>query len=252
MRPPADRSTGSTLGHVRSWLWTIPAAVFVTSVLITLGVIALIVAPGDENQRRIYTRWAGLVFKIIGARVTVLGLDDLDLTANYVFAANHASLMDIPAMFYSVPVPFKFLAKKELLKVPFIGWYIRRGGHLAVDRQSVRSSIASTNECARLMRERHLSVAIFPEGTRSPDGNLQPFRDGAAFLAIQAGVPVVPMAIVGMSDVLPARTSWFTPGDVQIRFGAPIPVEGLTTRQRADLTTRLETAVRELSGRDAV
>ena len=234
------------LGHVRSWLWTIPASVLTTAVLITAAVGAVLVAPGGRRQQWFQHTWGAAVLGIVGARVKVVGAEKIAASANYVVAANHGSLMDICVLFGWLPMPFKFLAKRELLNVPFIGWYLRRDGHLTVDRKSLRSSIESTNECARLIREKRLTVLIFPEGTRSPDGELQRFRDGAAFLAIQSGVPVLPVGIVGAYDVLPARSSWFMPGEIELRFGDPISVDGLTARDRARLTARLEQAVRGL------
>ena len=234
------------LSQLRSWLWTIPVAMLTTAVLITAAVATVLVAPGGRRQQWFQHTWGAAVLGIVGARVTVVGAEKLDAAANYVVAANHASLMDISVLFGWLPMPFKFLAKRELLKVPFIGWYLRRDGHLTVDRKSLRSSIESTNECARLIREKRLSVLIFPEGTRSPDGELQPFRDGAAYLAIQSGVPLLPVGILGAYDVLPTRSSWFMPGEIELRFGDPIPVEGLTARDRARLTARLEQAVRKL------
>ena len=221
-------------------------AMLTTGLLITAAVIVALVAPGGRRQQWFQHYWGAAVLGIVGARVTVVGLDKIDAAANYVVASNHGSLMDICVLFGWLPMPFKFLAKRELLNVPFIGWYLRRDGHLTVDRKSLRSSIVSTNECARLIREKRLSVLIFPEGTRSPDGELQRFRDGAAYLAIQSGVPVLPVGIVGAYDVLPARSSWFMPGEIELRFGEPISVEGLTARDRAALTARLEQAVREL------
>lgn len=217
-----------------------------TAVLITAAVIVALVAPGSRRQQWFQHRWGAAVLAVVGAKVTVVGAEKIDPAANYVVASNHGSLMDISVLFGWLPVPFKFLAKRELLKVPFIGWYLNRDGHLTVDRKSLRSSIESTNECARLIREKRLSVLIFPEGTRSPDGELQRFRDGAAFLAIQSGVPLLPVGIVGAYDILPARSSWFMPGEIELRFGDPISVEGLTSRDRAVLTARLEQAVRDL------
>jgi 1-acyl-sn-glycerol-3-phosphate acyltransferase len=146
-----------------------------------------------------------------------------------------------------LPVDFKFLAKQELLKIPFLGWYLKRAGHLTVSRGSIRSSLESMNECARLIRERRLSALIFPEGTRGP-GPLQQFKDGAAYLAIQSGVPVLPVAIWGSQNVLAAKSSHFRSADVELRIGEPIPVEGLTLRERGALTKKAEEDVRRLLG----
>lgn len=232
-------------GHLRSLIFTIPVAVTATAVMITIAVVSSLFVPAGAWQRFLYRKWASMVLFIVGARVRVRGLDRLASGANYVVVSNHLSLMDTPVLFGWMPVDFKFLAKRELLKVPFIGWYLKRGGHLTVDRGSVKSTLQSMNECAQLIRERSLSVLIFPEGTRGT-GELQPFKDGAAYLAIQSGVPLAPVAIVGTEKVLPAKSSYFRPGDVELRIGEPVVVDGLALKDRRELTQELEDRVRAL------
>ncbi len=233
------------LGKLRSWFFTIPLEWAVTAVMITTAVVTSVVAPAGRWQRFLYRLWASMVLGIAGARVRVHHAERLDPNANYVVAANHLSLMDTPLMLLHLPVEFKFLAKRELLKTPFIGWYLIRGGHLTVDRGSLRSSLESMNECARLIRERRLSVLIFPEGTRG-QGELQPFKDGAAYLAIQSGVPAVPVAIHGTEDVLAAKSSHFRSADVDVIIGEPIPVTGLTLKDRGRVTAELQARVSEM------
>jgi 1-acyl-sn-glycerol-3-phosphate acyltransferase len=236
-----------TLGYLRSWLFTIPAAVLATAVLITTAVVTSVFAAGGRWQIFLYRLWGSTVLAIFGAGVRVIGAENLTPGQNYVIVSNHLSLVDTPVMLKSLPVPFKFLAKRELLKAPFIGWYLRRAGHLTVDRASLRSSIQSMNECARLIRERSLSVLIFAEGTRSLDGRMQSFKDGAAYLAIQSGVPAAPVALVGTWDILPAKDSCFLPGQVELRIGQPIDPSAFTLKERPALTALLEQRVRALS-----
>ena len=223
---------------------------FLFTALMIAGYFALVAIRPRSRYRMWFRNNYGLgVLRIVGGgRLCVTGLEHIASGENYVVVSNHASLMDIPAAAGALPLDFKFLAKRELLKVPFIGWYLHRDGHPTLDRRSLRSSIESTNECARLIREKRLSVLIFPEGTRSPDGRLQRFHDGAAYLAIQAGVPLLPVAIVGTSKLLPARSSCFTPAALELRIGVPISVEGLTARDRSTLTASLEQAVAQLCG----
>jgi 1-acyl-sn-glycerol-3-phosphate acyltransferase len=239
-----------SLGKLRSWLFTIPVEWLTTAVMISIAVLSSLFLPSQNWQIWLYRKWAAMVLGIAGARVRRVGGESLDLNRNYVIVSNHLSLMDTPVLLRSLPVDFKFLAKQELLKIPFLGWYLKRAGHLTVSRGSIRSSLESMNECARLVRERQLSVLIFPEGTRGL-GALQPFKDGAAYLAIQAGVPVLPVAIWGTQNVLAAKSSHFNSADVELRLGAPVPVEGLTLKDRAQLTRRLEQEVRCLLRQDA-
>ncbi len=233
----------SKLSQLRSWLWTIPVAMFATGLAITGYVVVSLLTRGGKYQPWFSRKWAAAVFAIAGAHVRIAGAERLDPGSNYVIAANHSSLLDIPVLMGWLPFRFRFLAKRELLQVPFIGWYLRHDGHLLVDRKSLRSSIESTNECARLIREKHLSVLIFPEGTRTPDGQLQRFHDGAAYLAIQSGVALLPVGIVGTREILPARSSWFMPADIELRLGHPLAVDGFTAKDRPALTARLEQAV---------
>ena len=235
------------LGHLRSLLFTIPAAMLVTAVMISIAVISGIVYPSFEWQRTLYHGWASALLFIFGAKLKVVGEENLAPGGNYVVASNHASLVDTPVLFRGLPMPIRFLAKKELLKVPFIGWYLQRNGHLTVSRGSIRSSLESMNEAARLIREQKLSVLIFPEGTRSVE-QLHPFKEGAAYLAIQSGTPLAPVAVVGTRYVLPAKSSHFRPGNVELRIGRPIPVEGYTLKKRGELTALLQQRVAELMG----
>lgn len=240
------RHNRPALGYVRSWLFTIPAASLASAVLITTAVVTSVFAPGPRWQNFLYRLWGKVVLAIFGTRVRVTGAEHLVPGQNYVVVSNHLSLVDTPVMVKSLPVPFKFLAKRELLKAPFIGWYLDRAGHLTVDRSSIRSSIQSMNECARLVRERSLSVLIFAEGTRSLDGQLQPFKEGAAYLAIQSGVPALPVALHGTWDVLPAKDSCFLPGDAELRIGQPVSPDGFTLKDRAAFTAILEQRVKAL------
>lgn len=182
---------------------------------------------------------------IARARLRVIGAAHVETGRNYVIASNHLSLMDTPVLLKGLPLDFKFLAKQELMRMPFIGWYIARAGHLTVSRGSIRSSIQSMNECAGRIREKGVSVLIFAEGTRGM-GAPQAFKDGAAYLAIQAGVPILPVAVWGTQRILAAKSSHFRSGEVELRIGAPIPVEGLTARDRGALTQKAEASVRSL------
>jgi 1-acyl-sn-glycerol-3-phosphate acyltransferase len=229
-----------------SWFAVIPASFFTTGVLITIAIATSVVAPSGAWQQFLYRLWARMVLWICGVGgVRVSGAELLSPANNYVFVSNHLSLMDTPVLLRHLPVPFKFLAKKELLKVPFIGWYLRRAGHLTVDRGSIRSSLKSMNECAATIRDRRLSVLIFAEGTRG-GGELQPFKEGAAYLSIQSGVPAAPLAIVGTNHILPARSSIFGSGEVELRIGEPVSPAGYSLKDRAAFTSLLENKVRAL------
>jgi len=139
----------------------------------------------------------------------------------------------------------RFLAKKSLLKVPFIGYHLKRAGHIPVPRGDARASLRTMTEAARTVRERGISVLVFPEGGRAP-GAMREFKEGAAYIAIKARVPAVPVGIVGTRQILPMDSLLVRGGQVRLRIGAPIPTAGLTIHDHRQLTERLREAVAEL------
>ncbi len=144
-------------------------------------------------------------------RATVRGAEKLDPESSYVVVSNHSSYMDIPALYSALPLEIRFFAKKGLFSIPLLGWHLRRAGHLPVVRGDPRASLKSMSEGARLIRERGVSVLLFPEGGRTEAG-IRPFKEGAAYIAIKAGVPVVPVGLVNMRNVLPMHSLLLRPG----------------------------------------
>lgn len=201
--------------------------------------------PSGRSQHRMAQIWGKLLLAVSFIRVRVEGLEKLDPDGNYVFVANHASFMDIPAILARLPHQFRFFAKTGLFRIPFLGWHLKRAGHLPVDRSNARNSLKSMSEGARMVAERGISVLLFPEGGRTAEG-LRPFKEGAAYIAIKAGVPVAPMAIVGMRPLLPMGSIHLRAGRVVLRIGNPIPTVGLKLHDREALTARLREEVVEL------
>jgi 1-acyl-sn-glycerol-3-phosphate acyltransferase len=155
--------------------------------------------------------------------------------------------MDTPALLSTLPYQFRFFAKKSLYRIPFLGWHLRWAGHIPVDRSNVRASLKSMNEGARIISARRISVLLFPEGGRSPHG-LRGFKEGAAYIAIKAGVPLVPLAIVGMRELLPMGSIHIRAGRVAVRVGDPIPTAGLKVDARGELTERLRDEIAGMLG----
>jgi 1-acyl-sn-glycerol-3-phosphate acyltransferase len=177
-------------------------------------------------------------------RVRADGLEKLDSHAAYVFVSNHGSFMDIPALLATLPQQFRFFAKKGLFQIPFLGTHLKRAGHLPVDRSSPRASLKSMMEAARIIGSRGISVLNFPEGGRSLEG-LREFKEGPAYIAIKAGVPVVPVALIGLRELLPMGSAHLKSGSVLVRVGDPIPTKGMDPSERLELTQRL---YRDVSG----
>src|SRR5580698_8738034 len=190
------------MGLVRTWLFSVPLILLSTIVLGTMTLIASLFDPNGDMQHRLAQFWAKTLLAVSFVRVRSEGVEKLDPRGSYVFVSNHGSLMDIPAALAVLPQQFRFFAKKGLYRIPFLGWHLRRAGHLPVDRSNARNSLKSMTEGARIISQKHMSVLLFPEGGRSAEG-LREFREGAAYIAIKAGVPVLPIGIVGMRRLLP-------------------------------------------------
>ena len=220
--------------------------------LIVLTLLPLAIAAGLAGEgpfaERIVRLWCRIVLFCAGARLVVRELTPLDPAKSYVFVANHTSHLDVPAIVRSSPVPPRFIAKKELRRIPLFGWAAERIGHVFVDR---RESHAATRAIARRI-ERGLTgigLLFFAEGTRSMTEELLPFKKGAAVAALQTGLDCVPVGIAGARDVLaPKGPPLFRPGTIALVFGPPIPIAGHTLDERDDLVLLQRRGVEEAVG----
>jgi 1-acyl-sn-glycerol-3-phosphate acyltransferase len=212
------------------------------------GTIALTVSLFDKTgrlQHRIARAWARACVFASGSRLIVRGAENLSKHPVAVFAANHTSYMDTPVVFASMPVQFRILAKKELWTMPFIGWYLNRSGQIPINTENPRATLSSLSVGVKALRA-GMPLFVFPEGARTPDGELQAFLSGAAYLAIRAQVPLIPVALNGVYDLLPIHTHHFYPGDLTLTVGEPIETTGLTPRDTENLTQRLRTTIHAL------
>jgi 1-acyl-sn-glycerol-3-phosphate acyltransferase len=182
---------------------------------------------------------------LAGVRVRVLGTENLEAGQTYIFMGNHVSQFDIFAGQGYFPHDFRWIVKKELFRIPVFGAAMRRAGLVAIDRSHGREAMKSLNAAAENINS-GASVLIFPEGTRSIDGTLQPFKAGVITLAIKAGVPVVPVGFVGTYEVLPKGRLLANPGEVIIRIGRPISIQGYTMKDKHELARELHDRVAEL------
>jgi len=226
------------MSRLRSYLFSDPMIVLSTVVMGTLSMLASLFDGSGNTQHRIARLWARSLLAFSFIRVRVEGLEKLDPKGGYVFVSNHQSLMDIPAILSRLPYQFRFFAKKGLFNIPFLGTHLKRAGHLPVDRSNARNSLKSMSEGGRIIAQRGVSLLIFPEGGRAPKG-LREFKEGAAYIAIKSGAPVVPMAISGMRELLPMGSAHIRSGRVVLRIGAPIPTAGMKLSEREELTKRL-------------
>jgi 1-acyl-sn-glycerol-3-phosphate acyltransferase len=226
----------------QSNIFRAPFFFLVTGVFGTAALIASLWAKTGRTQHRIARAWARACVWISGARVTVYGGENLRKHTVAVYAANHTSYMDTPVIFSSLPFQFRILAKKELWSLPFIGWYLNRSGQIPVDTENGRAALSSLSGGVKALRA-GMSLFIFPEGSRTPDGDMKTFLAGAAYLAIRAQVPLVPIALSGAYDLLPMHTSHFFPCAITLTAGEPLDSTGMTARQTEELTQRLSNSI---------
>jgi 1-acyl-sn-glycerol-3-phosphate acyltransferase len=219
-----------------------------------MAIISLICSLWDKGgraQHRLAQKWSRMLLAVAFVRTTVYGGDRLDPDTSYVVVANHSSYMDIPALYSALPIELRFFAKKGLFSIPLLGWHLHRAGHLPVVRGDARASLKSMSDGARLIRERDISVLLFPEGGRTEAG-IRDFKEGAAYIAIKAGVPIVPVGLVNIRGVLPMHSLLLRPGKVEIHVGDPIETAHMTIHDRGRLTGMLQERVTELAGESAV
>jgi 1-acyl-sn-glycerol-3-phosphate acyltransferase len=214
-----------------------------------MGSVSVVVALWDANgdkQLKVARGWARMLLFWAGARVKTVGLEKIDRGVSYVIVSNHVSYMDTPVLLAHLPVNFRFMAKQELFKVPFIGPHLTKAGHISVPLDDWRAALRVLAGVGAILVEKRQSVLIFPEGGRSTDGELQEFKDGAAYLAIKGKVKILPVCMIGLHDVLPMHSGHMRPGKVTLRIGDPIEVDGMKTSDRAELTERLKTTIHEM------
>ena len=198
---------------------------------------------------RVARVWARSLLRLVGVRVEVEGLEKIDRHGHYVFCGNHLSYMDTPVVLTHIPVQFRFLAKDGLFRIPFLGTHLTQAGHVPVPRDDPRAAVKIMTHAAEILQKRAISLLIFPEGGRSADGQLQPFKEGAAYIAIKAQVPLVPIALSGTREIMAVGSAVFRPGVVRLRIGEPIPTEGLILKDRERLTDEAREQITKMLGR---
>lgn len=236
---------------VPEWLWRpINAVQFVFTLLWSAGCITLALLvrllTGNERipLRMAAWLWAPGLIRGAGARLEVSGLENVDFSKPHMLVANHQSMIEICALFVAVPVPLRFMLKASLGRVPFLGWYTRAMGMILLQRGRSAAVRAQLEHAAGLLRAGHC-LAAFPEGTRSRDGSVRVFKTGAFQAAIEAGVPILPVAIEGSGRVMPPGGFSIRPGTIRLAFGRPIVTDGIGAADRRALARRAQVAVSE-------
>lgn len=191
--------------------------------------------------------WSRIILGVPGVKLEVKMHAPLQAGRPYVFMPNHASMVDIWAVFVAIPATFRFIAKKQLSRIPLFGWAMSAGRFIFIDRQNAASARRTVAEAARRIKSGQ-SVVIFPEGTRTRDGRLLPFKKGGFHLAMDSGVDIVPVAIKGSRAIMPRGAALIRAGKVTVEVGEPIPTAGLTNGDREALIAKVRGRVAEMLG----
>jgi 1-acyl-sn-glycerol-3-phosphate acyltransferase len=239
----------SKIGNLLSWarsLFIFDPLIYLYTV--ALGTGSLISSFWDRSgrvQHGFARLWSWLILKTSLCPLEVIGLDKVDTTRPHLYAANHLSAFDIPALYVGLPCQFRIMAKQELFRYPFLGWHLRRSGQVPINQQSPGSAIRSMKRSVDTLRN-GMPMVIFPEGGRSDTGHLQPFQAGAFFVAIKAQVEIVPIAIVGSYEVLKQNTYHIHPGPIRMFVGEPISTVGCHLRDMDAISARVRDAIADL------
>ena len=187
--------------------------------------------------------WSKLILASAGVKYSVYGLDQLDSKQNYVFAGNHESPFDIPLAFAGIKHHLISISKIEYKWIPIFGWAMQAAKHIFIDRHNHAKALESLKKAAKSVQKNPRSILLFPEGTRSTDGKIHKFKKGGLLLAIEAQLPIVPMALCGTSDVAIKGSRKLTSSSVELHIGKPINTKGMTFDSRNELTEKVYKAV---------
>jgi 1-acyl-sn-glycerol-3-phosphate acyltransferase len=240
--PQELRGTRLWFSRLRSFLLWDPLIWLYTIVLGSVSLICSLFDPSGRIQHGIARYWSRIILRTIGAAPRVEGMEKIDTSKAQVYIVNHLSALDIPVLYAYLPFQFRILAKKQLFRYPFLGWHLRRSGQIPVVLENPRASVRSLNLAVTALKQGK-SLVIFPEGGRSPDGQLQAFMGGAFYAAIKAQVDLVPMALAGTYEMLKMNTWHIKSGPLYLVAGNPIPTTGMTARDLEKLTRQSQDVI---------
>jgi 1-acyl-sn-glycerol-3-phosphate acyltransferase len=231
------------LSRLRSYLLYDP---LIWSYTIVCAIVSLTLSLVDRNGRMQHfmaRTWSRLIMATIVSPVTVRGLEKLDTSKGYLYAVNHSSALDIPVVYANLPFQFRILAKTEIFRYPFLGWHLRRSGQLEINPE--KPSVSSVRIAVKTLKD-GMPVVIFPEGGRTATGQIKPFYDGAFFMAIAAQADIVPVALVGLYELLPMNTFHIQSRPLEMLVGEPISTKGYSTRDLHVVAAKVRSALEDL------
>ncbi len=213
--------------------WIIFASSVLTFFLSLTAIASGLINPYSKSTNAIVRFWARSLLRISGIKIKVIGLDKIDPAQSYVFMSNHQSTFDIMTCLAVLPGAARFLAKKELFRIPIFAQGMKAVGMIPIDRSNSKKARASLDKAVEEIKN-GVSVIIFPEGTRTRDGNIQPFKKGGFILAIKGGIPIAPMVLTGAMQVMQKKDLHLQKGSISIEFLDPIDTSNFSYTQRID------------------
>ncbi len=224
--------------------WIILASSIVTFIYSVLAIISGLISPYSERTNAVVRGWAGLVLKIAGIKLDVHGLEHLQPGQPYIFMSNHQSTFDIMSCLATIPGTARFIAKQELFRVPVFAQGMRAVGMIPIDRGNSKKARASLDKAIVEIKQ-GVSVIIFPEGTRSKDGRIQPFKKGGFVLALKGGIPIVPMVISGAMQIMRKKSMFLDKGTIRLEFLPPVDTTQYDYNQRNQLLETIRAQIME-------
>ncbi len=229
------------------YIWTACIALWVVLVIIVFGIAAIVVSFFDKQGKLphlVARAWGLSILKASRIHVTVKGFSNIDPEKPYIFMPNHMSNFDIPVLLAHLKVQFRWLAKAELFRIPLFGYAMKRVGYISIDRSNRKSAFQSLSMAADTIRNGR-SVLIFPEGTRSRDQSVKAFKKGGFVLAVEAGVPIVPVVIHGTWRIMSKNKLMIRPGNVTVEIMPPIDTKDYSRKTKDDLVEKVRTVIVE-------
>lgn len=210
------------------------------------GSLYILISPFDSkgNVCNFITRiWARIMFFICGVKVTVTGLENIVKNKSYIVVSNHQSHFDIPVVTSCLPLSVRMIAKKELFRIPVFGWAMYLAGHISLDRGKGKKALKSLQKAIARIKKKRYSIVIYPEGTRSPDGEIHQFKKGAFRLALESQLPVLPVTIIGTRQILPKYSLRINKGEIDVVIGEPVITEKMTRSDIPSLKEELHSEI---------
>jgi 1-acyl-sn-glycerol-3-phosphate acyltransferase len=214
----------------------------VTTFMSFWSVVFSLFPAADNKIHKVANLWAKILLFICDTKVEVIGAENILRGKSQIFMANHQSDFDILISLAHIPVQFRWIAKKELFAIPILGTVLRSAGYIKIDRYNKEKIMQSFDEAAHRLRE-GISIMTFPEGIRSRDGEIKPFKQGVFHLAIKTGVPILPVSIIGSGRIMPKRSLRIKPCQIKLVFGKPIEVINFNFENRHELIEQVRNVI---------